>query len=44
MTREAVRLTGRTPGDLRRERAAPGATQSGSGEQTSISVPSGSRT
>jgi AraC-like DNA-binding protein len=42
MTREAVVLAGRTPGDLRRERA-PAAAYSDTGVQTSISVPSGSR-
>ncbi len=43
MTREAVRLAGRTPGELRQARG-PGGGQSPTGVQTSTRVPSGSRT
>ena len=43
MTREAVRLAGRTPGELRQARGRGGG-QSPTGVQTSMRVPSGSRT
>ena len=43
MTREAVRLAGRTPGELRQARGPAGG-QSPTGVQSSTRVPSGSRT